>query len=250
MSQHDRDLASAFDRQAERFERAGVQRDPASLARLVQFAALPSDGHVLDCGCGPGLVAEAFLEAGCRVSGVDLSAEMIRRARVRCARFGDRARFEQRSVFDPELGDGFDAALSRSVLHHVTDPLAFVRRQVERVARGGVVVASDHTSDPDPQSARWHERIERARDRTHTRTLSPGELVDLFVRAGLREIAHVESPFELDFDEWFDRGTPVEAKETLRRVLLGGSARGFKPVLREDGGVTIVCWRSLVRGVK
>ncbi len=110
MSDHDQDLSTAFDAQAARFERAPVQSDPAALARLAQFAALPADSAVLDAGCGPGLVAEAFLDAGCRVFGVDLSAEMIARAARRCERFGDRARFQQRSLFDPTLTGLFDAA--------------------------------------------------------------------------------------------------------------------------------------------
>ena len=93
MADHDRALASAFDDQAPKFERAPVQSDPAALARLVLAADLPPESLVLDAGCGPGLVAEVLLRAGHRVSGVDLSAEMVARARKRCARFGDRARF-------------------------------------------------------------------------------------------------------------------------------------------------------------
>ena len=75
MSVHDQKLAAAFDAQAERFERAPVQSDPAALARLVQFADLPPDQLILDAGCGPGLVCGAFLEAGHRLVGVDLSSE-------------------------------------------------------------------------------------------------------------------------------------------------------------------------------
>jgi len=85
MASHDKELAHAFDGQAARFERAPVQSDPVALARLVQFAALPGDSRVLDAGCGPGLVSEAFLLAGHRVHGVDLSPEMLSRARAKAA---------------------------------------------------------------------------------------------------------------------------------------------------------------------
>src|SRR5512138_27154 len=142
-SDHDRDLARAFDHQAAAFEAAKVQRDRESLARFVAFAAIPRGGRVLDAGCGPGLVAEALLEAGCDVLGVDLSTEMIRRARARCARFGDRARFEQLSLFDVDPGGPLDAALSRNVIHHVEDPQAFVERQAALVRPGGAVLAFD-----------------------------------------------------------------------------------------------------------
>src|SRR4051794_30688475 len=67
--QHDRDLAKAFDGQAAQFERAPVQADKSALGRLVAFAALPPGARVADAGCGPGLVAEAFLAAGFHVHG-------------------------------------------------------------------------------------------------------------------------------------------------------------------------------------
>jgi SAM-dependent methyltransferase len=247
-SDHDRDLSHAFDGQAARFERAPVQADPAALARLVAFADLPPGSRILDAGCGPGLVAEAFLRAGHAVHGVDLSAEMIRRARERCAPFGERARFEQGSVLDLPAR-GFDAAVSRFVVHHVPDVHGFLGAQRERVRPGGVVVACDHTTDPDPAAAAWHQEIERARDRTHTRNPTSGELVDAFTRAGLRDLRLVEEPFELDFDEWFDRGTPALPKEEIRRKLLAGSAGAFRPEPRE-GGVRISCVRVLVRGAR
>jgi len=136
MDPHDEALARAFDRQAPLFESSPLQTDAKTLARLVAFAALPAGAKVLDAGCGPGIVAEAFLAAGYRVSGVDLSAEMIARARVRCARFGERARFEQRSLDTLPPARAFDAAVTRFVLHHVREPLAFLSAQARRVRPG------------------------------------------------------------------------------------------------------------------
>ena len=250
VNDHERELQRAFDEQAAAFERAPAQSDPAALERLVAFAALPAGSRLLDAGCGPGLVSAALLRADHLVFGVDLSAEMIARARARCAEFGDRARFERQSVFAPLPVQAFDAAVSRYVIHHVEDPVAFLRRQVELVRPGGVVVASDHTTDPDGTRTAWHNRIERWRDHTHTRSLTLGELADLFARAGLREIQAVEEAFTLDFDEWFDRGTPTRSKQEVRSALLSGpGARGFMP--RKLGqGVQIDSWRALVRGVK
>ncbi len=250
MDDHRDALREAFDGQAARFERSAVLADPAALARLVSFASLPPGSRVLDAGCGPGLVSEAFLAAGHRVEGVDLSPEMVSRARSRCARFGDRALFEERSVFDlaPPPGRPYDAAVSRFVIHHVQDPLAFVRRTAALVRPGGALVLCDQTSDPDPERFRWHQGIERARDRTHTRHLTLGGLVDLLVAAGLGEIRSAEEPFDLDFDEWFDRGTPGAPKPEVRRTLLAGSARGFEPEVSAGGSVRIRTWRALVRG--
>jgi SAM-dependent methyltransferase len=251
MSDHDSALAAAFDHRAAQFERAPVQSNPQTLARLIQVADLPPGGRVLDAGCGPGLVGEALLRAGFGVVGVDLSAEMITRARQRCAAFGERAVFEQKSLFDPALAGPFDGAISRFVLHHTPDPLAFLRRQVELLRPGGVLAACDHTTDPDRARADWHQRIEIGRDRTHTRNPTPGEMVDLLAAAGLTELRLVEEPLVLDFEEWFDRGTPSENKATVREWLLSGSAaRGFRPQLQPGGVLRIHGWLAIVRGVK
>lgn len=251
MGDHDRALAEAFDRQAARFERAPVQSDPDALARLVLRAEFPAGGRVLDAGCGPGLVAEAMLEAGLDVVGVDLSPEMVARARSRCDRFGDRARFVLGSLHEADLAGLFDGAISRFVLHHVVEPDAFLRRQVDLLRPGGVVVLCDHTTDPDPDRAAWHNAIERARDRTHTANLPPGMIVDRFALRGLGSIRLEEEPFALDFDEWFDRGTPTLPKAEVRcRLLAGPPARGFQAVEEQTGAVRIECWRAIVRGVK
>lgn len=251
MSDHDRALATAFDGQAARFERAPHQSDPNVLAGLVREAALAPDSLVLDAGCGPGLIAEAFLAAGHRVVGVDLSAEMIARARNRCARFGDRARFQQTSIFDHSVRGPFDAAVSRYVLHHMSDPFAFVARQAALLQPGGIVLLSDHTTDTNPDCARHHETIERARDRTHTVNLTSGALADLLAAAGLETIRLVEEAFTLDFDEWFDRGTPSAPKAEVREMMLSGPPiRGFHASLEGKGSVRIDCFRAIVRGVK
>ena len=249
MSEHDAELSQAFDGQSSQFERAPVQTDPAALSRLVEFSAFPAGYHLMDAGCGPGLVAEAFLKAGYKVTGIDLSAQMIDRARKRCEAFGEQAAFLQGSIFEGSISGKFDAVVSRYVLHHVRDSQAFVKRQVELLRPGGVLVLCDHVTDPVTKRADWHQEVEKLRDKTHTRNLTAGQVVDLLGQCGLVKVRLVEELFELDFDEWFDRGTPVAGKDQVRAKLLAGSARGFLP--RQEGRrVTMAGVRVLVRGEK
>jgi SAM-dependent methyltransferase len=252
-SGHDQGLAAAFDGQAAEFERAPVQSDPEALRRLVRAADFPNDARVLDAGCGPGLVSAAFLEAGCRIEGVDLSTEMIDRARRRCAFAGDRARFRRTSIFDAEVAGlaPFDGAVSRYVIHHMLDPGRFLERQVELLRPGGVLVACDHITSPLPEAAEIHQRLEFGRDRTHTTNLSSGRIVDLFATAGLIDVSLCEESFTLDFDEWFNRGTPTEPKDAFRAKLAAGvTVRGFTVAPGDGPAITIHCVRAIVRGVK
>lgn len=250
---HDEALARAFDDQAPAFEKAPVQSDEAALARLVQAADFPKGSRLLDAGCGPGLVSASFLKAGFQVVGVDLSPEMIDRARARCAFAGDSAQFLRGSVQDPEVDAlaPFDGAYSRYVLHHILDPRAFLMRQVELVRPGGVIVLCDHLTDPNPALAGWHQDLETARDQTHTRNFTGGGIVDLFAEAGLKDIRFSEEDFQLDFDEWFDRGTPGRPKEEVREALLRGpKVRGFHAIPQADESIRIDCVRAIVRGRK
>ena len=75
--------------------------------------------------------------------------------------------------------------------------------------------------------------------------------MDLLARCGLTAIALTEDAFTLDFDEWFDRGTPADTKDSVRAALLNGPPiRGFRPTLLHGGAIRIDCVRALVRGVK
>lgn len=103
-------LARFYDRLLDPMQ-AGVRR--------VALDVLPPDPswRVLDVGCGTGVALEPYVDAGCQVSGVDLSPAMLAHAEER---LGDRA--------DLRLGDGrtlpydddsFDLVMTSMVLHEV-----------------------------------------------------------------------------------------------------------------------------------
>jgi len=73
-----------YDRIAEQWirERMILEREKPYLE---EFAALlPRGAHVLDLGCGAGILSRCLLDRGCAVTGVDASTVQLRFARVRC----------------------------------------------------------------------------------------------------------------------------------------------------------------------
>ncbi len=100
---------------------------------------LPRDGgQVLDVATGTGLVAQALLARGFRVTGLDQSPEMLVRARER---FGDRVELVEGSADELPFDDAsFDHLTFTYLLRYVDDPAATLA-ELARVVRPGGTIA-------------------------------------------------------------------------------------------------------------
>lgn len=114
---------------------------------------------VADVGTGTGFLAEAALDAGARVVGIDISDGMLQQAR---SRFTGRA-FEARrgdTAALPLTSGEVDAVLGNMVLHHADDPPAAIREMARALKPGGALVITDadtHTHEwlRTEQHDRW-----------------------------------------------------------------------------------------------
>ena len=110
------------------------------------------DAHVLDVATGTGAVAERLVRRfGCRVTGIDQSADMLAAARTRLAGAGlaDRVtllRGEAESLPFPDAT--FDALTVTYLLRYVDDPAAVLRELARVVRRGGVVASMEFGVPP------------------------------------------------------------------------------------------------------
>jgi ubiquinone/menaquinone biosynthesis C-methylase UbiE len=111
----------------------------------------PAD-HILDVGSGIGGPARYFATRfGCRVSGVDLTAEFCEVARVltRAVGLADRITFEQGNALAMPFADAsFDGAYSMNVSMNIADK-AGLYREVRRVLKPGAwFVLAEVTQGP------------------------------------------------------------------------------------------------------
>lgn len=98
---------------------------------------------VLDLGCAGGFMAEALVERGAQVTGIDPAAQAIEAARARAAQMGQDIRYDVGVGEELPYADAsFDAVVCVDVLEHVTD-LDQVMREVARVLRPGGTFAYD-----------------------------------------------------------------------------------------------------------
>ncbi|MFJ4096140.1 class I SAM-dependent methyltransferase [Kitasatospora sp. NPDC089913] len=109
-------------------------------ARLTAWMpSAPAD--VLDVGCGTGSLSLLLAEAGHRVTGVDLSPEMVARARRKLFDAGLAGRFLVGDAAAPPTGGAaFDVVLARHLLWTLPEPGAALREWVARLRPGGRLV--------------------------------------------------------------------------------------------------------------
>ncbi len=151
------DARSLWDAEAETFDDAADHglRDPDVRRAWVNLLLPLIDGRglqVADLGCGTGTLSLLLAsEGGHSVSGVDFSAEMIRRAREKGDRTIPKPAFIVADAADPPLAAGsFDVVLSRHVLWAMPDPAAALRNWIELLKPNGMLILIE---------GRWHTGV-------------------------------------------------------------------------------------------
>ncbi|MEV6953123.1 class I SAM-dependent methyltransferase [Streptomyces sp. NPDC051183] len=183
MSDHS-SAAEVFDALAGRYEEA-FGEVPARLEALDWLTArLPRGARVLDVGSGTGRpTAETLAGAGCSVTGIDVSREMVALARARVPG----ARFEQADVrtYTPEE-DGFDAVCAFFALLMMDQPevAGALRRMASWVAPGGYFVLATVPGDIRNLDIEWMGH------RITVSSLSTEDHLAVLETAGLEVLEH------------------------------------------------------------
>ncbi|WP_079430948.1 MULTISPECIES: trans-aconitate 2-methyltransferase [Streptomyces] len=177
--------AEVFDALAGRYEEA-FGTIPAQREALEWLTGrLPRGARVLDVGSGTGRpTAETLARAGCAVTGIDVSAEMVALARSRVPG----ARFEQADVrtYAPPGAGGFDAvcAFFPLLMMDQREVAASLERLASWTAPGGYLVVATVPGDIDALD------IEFMGHRVAVSSLSAEEYLHRIEAAGLEVLHH------------------------------------------------------------
>jgi SAM-dependent methyltransferase len=235
---HSGAIRDEFAHQAESFARSPTMSLAETLDVLVDLVPEDPEARWIEVACGPGLIARAMAPRVGSVVGFDLTPAMIDRARADAGTAGiENVSFEVGDATALDLpDDSFDGAITRFSLHHIPAPVR-VLEEMRRVVRpGGHVVLADFVTDDDATGAAWQEQIERLRDPSHWALLTPSRIAALADRVGLEPDLDRVVPFEIDYDEWLDRGSGGPANASLIERLLGEKPATAGSFTVSDGG--------------
>lgn len=234
---HAHEIERAFTTQAEAFEDRSRNQVFTADARWV-FDRLPvaAEDLVLDVAAGTGHAARQLAPAARAVVALDATAAMLARGQAQAVADGLRnvvfVRGDAAAL--PFLDGSFDLVVCRFAAHHFERPAAVVAEMARSVRPDGHVALVDLIADADPTVAAAQNRLERLRDRSHTRMLSADELAGLLVAAGLTLVDVTVRSLERPLAPWLDQtatspGTAQAIRDALSAELTGGPVTGFAP---------------------
>jgi tRNA (cmo5U34)-methyltransferase len=194
-----RSVGQHFDEWASRYDaeiRAQVPRYDEIQQTVIDLLALRPPHRVLDLGVGTGTTALRLLEAlpDSRVVGIDVSHEMLGRARQRLRAHRGRVELRVGDIASPELDGLYEAIVSVLAIHHLwaDQKRHLFSRLWEHLTPGGVMVVADafrHASDrllelydyprPEDPHEREHDHLDTTADQLDWLTAAGFAAVDV-----------------------------------------------------------------------
>ena len=228
-----------FSRQAETFLAATALTEHTLVDRIVNAIAPMEAMRILDLGCGPGIITTALAPMVGEVVAVDLTREMLQKARERCLQAGvENVRFQLGTAESLPYRNGtFDTVVTRLTIHHFEDPKVAMLELARATRACGKVVVADIVTSEDHEEAELHNALEVLRDPSHVRMLPSSRLLSIMQESSLSIVSEAIWEQQRRFDEWVrivnDPGRTAPLHTVMLYLANAGSQAGID--LHVDG---------------
>lgn len=239
-----------FARQSQRYGKGHILADVADVESAVARMELPHPARVLDVATGGGHTGLYLASLGHHVTLADLAAPMLENARAAALERGLEVSTRQHAAEEFPYPDGsFDLVTCRVAAHHFSSPAAFIAETARVLAPGGWFLLIDGSvQDDQPEAEEWIHRVEKLRDPSHHRFLSPKGWSELCEGRGLEVRSAELTPFKQPDLEWYfeTAATSPENRAAVRELIAHApaSARAVFQLTEEDGK-TVWWWPRL-----
>jgi ubiquinone/menaquinone biosynthesis C-methylase UbiE len=234
-----------FGRQSHKYAKGHILEDTADVTAMLN--GLPPGGDALDVATGAGHTAYWLARAGWKVTACDVTPGMLDRVREGAAERGltveTRECPAERLPFSDE---SFDIVTCRVAPHHFSSVPDFVKESARVLKHGGLLMVIDGTVPDDfPEAVEWLHQVEKLRDPSHNRLVSPGEWRRLFQASGLTvarcAVTYRKQP---DLDWYFETAATSPENRTKVRALIASASDAVRQCYRlaEEDGKTIWWW--------
>ena len=143
---------------------------------------------------------------------------------------------------------------SRVARHHFSSPESFISETARVLKRGGHFLLIDGSVEDDhPEAEAWLHQVEKLRDPSHHRFLTPCGWSRLCEAVGLNVLSATLTPFKQpDLDWYFDTAatSPENRKKVLELVVHAPQSARDLFRLGEENGKIVWCWQRLTMTAK
>jgi ubiquinone/menaquinone biosynthesis C-methylase UbiE len=246
LDQVQRAAQEQFGRQSHRYAQGHILENLQDVRAALEYIHLPERAQVLDVATGAGHTGLYLASLNHEVTLADIAQPMLERVNAAASQRGLKVTTRQHPAESfPYAGSSFDLVTCRVAPHHFSSPACFVR-ETSRVLRTGgwFLVIDGSVEDDQPEAEAWLHEIEKLRDPSHNRLLTPGSWKQLCALHRL-QVVHAElTPFKQPDLNWYfeTAATPPAHRAKVLELVKDApaSARQLFRLAEEDG--KIVWW--------
>jgi ubiquinone/menaquinone biosynthesis C-methylase UbiE len=235
-----------FSRQSERYGKGHILQNVDDVSEAIQSIPLQPGAKALDVATGAGHTGLFLASQGCEVTLADIAKPMLDKAAATASERGLSVKTALHAAEQfPHPDESFDLVTCRVAAHHFSSPQRFISETTRVLKRGGhLLIIDGSVADDQPEAQAWLHEVEKLRDPSHNRFLTPREWTALCESQGLTVRKSDLFPFKQPDLNWYfeTAATPdrnrIEVLELVARAP--DSVRSLFRLGEEDG--RIVWW--------